>query len=350
MPRKPTHTMADLTEALELAALSLIPGEIAELSELERLERRLPPSAAVRTLCEVSVGQRKLPVKALAFGTQDAQAPLLLCVGGVHGLERIGSQVVLGMVESLISRLCWDRALADMLEHVRLVFLPILNPGGLLLRRRGNPSGVDLMRNAPVEAAEQGWRALQLYRGQRLSHLLPWYRGTPDQLEPEAQALFELLRGEGFARRFVVSLDVHSGFYGADRLWFPYARTRAPFPHLPEMLRLKALLDETYPRHRYVVEPQSVHYTSHGDLWDYFYDEYRTLQAGGVFLPLTLELGVSSWLKKNPRVLNKLAFFHPLSPHRTRRVLRRHIPLFEFLLRAVYSHQRWAALGERAGG
>jgi hypothetical protein len=120
------------------------------------------------------------------------------------------------------------------------------------------------------------------------------------------------------------------------------------FPHIAEMLALKALLDDTYPRHRYVIEPQAAQYTTHGDLWDYIYDAHRAAQPGGIFLPLTLELGASAWLRKSLRFLDKSAFFHPLEPRRTQRVLRRHIPLFEFLLRAVYSWERWAKLSTQA--
>jgi hypothetical protein len=79
-------------------------------------------------------------------------------------------------------------------------------------------------------------------------------------------------------------------------------------------------------------------------VWDYLYDGFCRTNPQGVFLPLTLELGASSWLRKNWRGLSKLAFFHPLEPNRTRRVLRRHVQLFEFLLRAVYSWERWARL------
>jgi hypothetical protein len=94
------------------------------------------------------------------------------------------------------------------------------------------------------------------------------------------------------------------------------------------------------------MEPQAAHYTTHGDLWDFIYDERRKLNPEAVLLPLTLELGASSWLKKSWRSLDKAAFFHPLAPHRTERVLRRHVQLFEFLLRATYSWQRWAALAQ----
>jgi hypothetical protein len=320
-----------------------MPRTIPELLELERLAQALGPHARVETLTSVVGGGARLPVQALGLGATRADAPVLICVGGVHGLERIGSQVVLGFIETIGACLHWDRALCQMLEHVRVLFLPVLNPIGVLLQRRSNGRGVDLMRNAPVQADH--WESpLRIYRGQRLTSRLPWYRGRPDVLEPEAAALCEWVHAQSSQSRFVVTLDVHSGFVGRDRIWFPYARTRSLFPHVSETLALKELLDQTYPRHPYLVEPQATQYTTHGDLWDYIYDRHRAVNATGVYLPLTLELGASSWLRKGKRLLNKSAFFHPLSPHRTERVLRRHVPLFEFLLRAAYSWEQWARL------
>jgi hypothetical protein len=316
------------------------------LLDLDRLAGELVGRASLETLCTVNWEGTALPVRALTLGAVEADAPLVLCVGGVHGLERIGAQVVLGFIETLVAALRWDRALGDVLGHVKLSFVPVLNPVGVLSRRRCNGQGVDLMRNAPVEAERSGW-PLALYRGQRWSPRLPWYRGQPDRLEPEAQALCDWVARQASRSPFVLTLDVHSGFVGADRLWFPYARTRTLFPHVAELLALKTLLDETYPRHRYVVEPQSLQYTTHGDLWDYIYDAHRLRQPEGTLLPLTLELGASSWLRKSLRVTNKAAFFHPLAPHRTARVLRRHLQLFEFLLRAAYSWDRWARLAPR---
>jgi hypothetical protein len=325
----------------------ILPRSIPELADLERLAKALGDVASLETLCSVSWGETTLPIRVLSLGTRRPDAPALLCVGGVHGLERIGAQVVLGFIETLASSVRWDRSLSNMLDNVRISFLPVLNPVGVMIRRRGNGRGVDLMRNAPVDA--EGWDLpFRLYRGQRLSWRLPWYRGRKGELEPESAALSEWVARETRQSPFVITLDVHSGFFGADRIWFPYARTRALFPHVAEMLSLKALLDETYTRHRYVVEPQAAQYTTHGDLWDYIYDRHRDARPDGVFLPLTLELGASAWLRKNLRFLDKSAFFHPLTPSRTKRVLRRHIPLFEFLLRAVYSWEHWARLSTQA--
>jgi hypothetical protein len=316
------------------------------LLDLDRLAGNLVGRASLETLCTVHWEDVALPVRALTLGAVEADAPLVLCVGGVHGLERIGAQVVLGFIETLVAALRWDRTLGDILERVKLSFIPVLNPVGVLARRRSNGQGVDLMRNAPVDA-EQSGLPMAIYRGQRWTNRLPWYRGHAQRLEPEAQALCDWVQQQAGRSPFVLSLDVHSGFVGADRIWFPYARSRSLFPHVAELLAFKGLLDQTYPRHRYVVEPQSVQYTTHGDLWDYIYDAHCARLPGSVLLPLTLELGASSWLKKSWRVLDKAAFFHPLDPHRTARVLRRHVQLFEFMLRAAYSWDRWARLDPR---
>jgi zinc carboxypeptidase len=335
---------------LQIEQSSVLP-ELRALEALGGSLEKLGHPAALEVLHTLESSAGPLPVYALRLGSTAPDAPVLMCVGGVHGLERIGAQVVLSYVETLIAALTWDRTLHEMLASVRLCFVPVLNPVGILMRRRGNGNGVDLMRNAPVDSDEREW-FFKLHRGQRWSRYLPWFRGSAKALESETQALCDFVSRQGGQSRFMLALDVHSGFVGADRLWFPYARTRALFPHAPEMLALKQLLDATYPKHRYVVEPQASQYTTHGDVWDYLYDGFRGTNPRGLFLPLTLELGASSWLRKNWnwRVPSKLAFFHPLEPNRTRRVLRRHIQLFEFLLRAVYSWERWAELGpsERA--
>jgi murein tripeptide amidase MpaA len=63
--------------------------------------------------------------------------------------------------------------LHQQLESIRLVFVPVVNPGGMWRGTRANPNGVDLMRNAPVDALE---RTPFLLGGHRLGAGLPWYR------------------------------------------------------------------------------------------------------------------------------------------------------------------------------
>ena len=111
---------------------------------------------------------------AITLGNPDAAVPAVGFFGGVHGLERIGSRVVIAFLHSLLMRLSWDAALDDLLRRVRVLFMPIVNPGGMARGTRANPAGVGLMRKAPVECEE---RVPFLVGGQRLGAGLPWYRG-----------------------------------------------------------------------------------------------------------------------------------------------------------------------------
>jgi hypothetical protein len=198
------------------------------------------------------------------------------------------------------------------------------------------------MRNAPVDATKH---PAFMVGGQRLSHRIPWYRGKKGEaMEYEAQSLCDVIEKSLFNSPFSLVLDVHSGFGLSDRLWFPYAHTTEPVQHLAEFYNLRSLLHKTYPYLDYLFEPQAHSYTTHGDLWDHLYmkanNSHETSKP--LFLPITLEMGSWRWVKKNPRQLfNLLGLFNPMIPHRIQRVLRRHITLMEFLIRATVSYQSW---------
>ena len=307
--------------------------------EIETLMAALPAPAQVRIACEVEAAGRRWPVPVFTLGAADPALPALGVFGGVHGLERIGFEVALAFLRSLLQRLRWDDALLHLLQGLRVVVMPLVNPGGLLRGTRANPQGVDLMRNAPVDCADG---APFLVGGQRIGPGLPWYRGPAGApMQPEAQALCAVVEAELIGRPFALAVDCHSGFGLHDRLWFPHAHTTAAVEHLPELHALSGLLDDALLHHRYVFEPQSRQYLAHGDLWDHLY--LRSLgHAGGAFLPLTLEMGSWLWVKKNPRqVFSRHGIFNPLIEHRQQRVLRRHLALLDFALRAAHSHRRW---------
>jgi hypothetical protein len=296
-----------------------------------------------RTVCEVTCLGERMPVQVVTLGNPDPDVPVVGFFGGVHGLERIGAEVVMAYLQNLASRLKWDDTLHRQLETVRLVFMPLVNPGGIWRGTRANPNGVDLMRNAPVESGE---RVPWLIGGQRISPQLPWFRGLPGHpMEVENQAVDEVISKEFLTRRFSLSVDCHSGFGVNDRIWFPYAHTRRPIPQLAEMHALKDLLQETLCNYRYIFEPQSRQYLAHGDLWDHLYLRSQA-SPDHVFLPMTLEMGSWTWVRKNPRqFFSLLGMFNPLIEHRQQRVLRRHLPLLEFFVRAASSHQRWVPSG-----
>jgi hypothetical protein len=279
-----------------------------------------------------------LPIRAFRFGPDDPAMPALLVTGGVHGLERIGTDVAIAYLTSLVARLSWDAVLHDALARCRVIVMPVVNPVGMMRGTRANGRGVDLMRNAPPAATG----GTPLIGGQQWSRRLPWYMGAPGAaMEPEAAALAGLVERELFGAPFAIALDLHSGFGFVDRLWYPYARTREPPPDRDAIDALAHLLDDTLPNHVYHVEQTARAYTIRGDLWDHLYDQRRAA-GGGVMLPLTLEMGSWTWVRKNPlQGLSSLGRFNPVKPHRHRRTLRRHLPLLDFLLHAAASHRSW---------
>lgn len=321
--------------------MSLLP----EINQIESCIEKLGEKARAEVVDFSEHSSLKLPIYKISLGSTDPKAPTLGFTAGIHGLERIGSQVCIALMKSLTELVLWDNSVQNTLNSVRIFFIPTVNPIGILQKTRSNPRGVDLMRNAPVEAENP----VTLVGGHRISRYIPWYRGeTGAEMEMESRALISAVEREIGKSSLAITLDLHSGFGLKDRLWFPYAKTIHPFPGLPLAYSFKKLLDRTYPHHFYQIEPQAQTYSTHGDLWDYIYD-CHCQQNGNAnsYLPLCLEMGSWLWIKKNPWQIFKMEGpFNPLKIHRHRRILRRHNTLMDFLIRAIYSAPSWAVMNE----
>ncbi len=320
-------------------------NRLPELDHLQRLIDRYPlPIIREHRLAEVQKNKRTYPIIGLSIGSERPAAPTLVLVGGVHGLEKIGSQVVIAYLATLFHQLTWDEHLYKSFEDMRIIAIPILNPGGMAHNTRSNPNGVDLMRNAPIESVDPSIH--MLVSGHRLGPHLPWYRGALDApMEIESQTLINFVKSEALCSKHCLAIDFHSGFGMKDRLWYPFAKTKSKFPRISEVLGLKDLLDQTYPHHIYKIESQSDSYTTHGDLWDYLFEIHESTSEykDNLFIPWTLEMGSWMWIKKNPfQIFNPLGLFHPIKEHRFDRVMRRHILLIDFFLRAVRSPKSWS--------
>ena len=287
-----------------------------------------------RTLQEASYRNIRYPILEYRVGNAPKSAPALVITGGVHGLERIGTDVAFSLMETILGRWDWDRSLRDLLDQVQLVLIPLVNPVGRAHFTRSNGNGVDLMRNAPVSAKQASFAV----GGHDWSPRLPWFRGNPDQteagMEPESKALVDAVRGILKEASYTLALDLHSGFGTQDQIWYPYAYSQDSFPSIDQVALFEDLLRKAMPYHVYRVEPQARHYTTHGDLWDYLYLENNRKN----FLPLTLEMGSWNWVRKNPlQLFSLLGPFNPIKLHRHQRAMRRHLPLFQFLMSLVAS-------------
>ena len=318
---------------------------LPELRELERIIESGRGHLEASVVCEVKAYKTIFPVYQLSIGNPDPALPVIGFFGGVHGLERIGTQVLLHFMRGLLARLEWDKSLHHLLKDVRLVFMPLINPGGMSQSTRSNPNGVDLMRNAPIEA--EG-KVPFLLGGHRISPRLPWYRGLAGTaMEVESQALIRVVQEQLLTHPFSIAVDCHSGFGLRDRVWFPHAHSVHPIAHMADIMALEELFHQTHPNTRYLFEPQSMHYQTHGDVWDYLYLQAQQ-DRSKIFLPLTLEMGSWLWVKKNPSQLFSLhGLFNPIVEHRLHRVLRRHMVWLDFLMRATASHDNWMQQGPR---
>ncbi|MGZ3789391.1 MAG: DUF2817 domain-containing protein [Bacteriovorax sp.] len=314
----------------ELERITNLLDSIEDVKKRDPLFRELIHTEVLTTIPH---GDRTYPIHAFVIGSADKLAPTIGLFGGVHGLERVGTQVVIGFLKSLTAQLEWDRALAESLKNFRIISIPLINPVGMKTLRRSNGNGVDLMRNSPVEATSGP--TYKIYRGHRISPALPWYRGKVGaEMEAEARALIEFVKREMFSSQFSMSIDFHSGFGLRDRLWFPYARTNDSFRFKKEVDIVSQLFKKTHPHHIYKIEPQSDSYTTHGDLWDHLFLEFEKTQSQNIFIPWTLEMGSWIWLKKNPmQLFSKTGLFNPVAPHRYQRTMRRHYILIEFFTR-----------------
>jgi len=286
--------------------------------------------------------KKNLSIYSFVIGSRDKTAPTFGLFGGVHGLEKVGTHVILSYLDTLFNLLNWDDNVSDFFKTHRLVTIPLINPAGMFLGKRSNANNVDLMRDAPVEADEG---APKILGGHYLSPKLPFYRGDPDSMQKESLILEQFLIDEVFPAKVSLALDCHSGFGAKDRLWYPYAKTKNPIKDIAHYQAIEKIYNKTHPNNVYSIETQSQSYTANGDLWDHFYDQFQSNYKKNkkhLFLPWTLEMGSWLWVRKNPpQILSSLGIFNPTKPHRLRRTLRRHKPLLNFFLRIASNHKTW---------
>lgn len=311
-----------------------------EINEINSLISILPSIASVEILETINYNNSEYPIHSFKIGNGPASSPTLVLIGGVHGLEKVGTHVVLSYLRFLFEQLNWNKDLQLFFENFNLIAIPMVNPVGVDKRMRSNGNGVDLMRNSPTEA--QG-KPLFLAGGHRISSYLPWFRGQEgEKMQLESMALCNKMKEIIASSPTCLAIDFHSGFGFKDRLWYPYAKTKETFPSIEQVLNIKTVFDRTIPHHIYQVESQSDNYTTHGDIWDYLYDWKQENYGDHHFIPWTLEMGSWSWLKKNPiQFFSKLGLFNPIKDHRYSRTMRRHLLLIDFFSNIAKNNEVW---------
>ena len=317
-------------------------ADILKLGKMVNEDSGLKQLVHFETLKEIHYKDEVFPIYSFTIGSDNPEHPTLFMTGGVHGLERVGAQLAWSLLKTTIDRLVWDKSLQELFTNIRLVVLPLINPVGYYKFKRCNGNDVDLMRNSPVVSTE---KIPYLLGGQRLTKRLAWYQGTPGVLEEENVVLCEKFLESCARSKCVISIDFHSGFGMKDRLWFPFSYTREPFDHVAEIDAFTNLFEETHPYHIYKIEPQSKGYLLNGDIWDHLFLELKKINSNVIYIPLTLEMGSWTWVRKNPlQIFSKQGIFNPMKVHRLKRTYRRHYLLYDFMLKALRSHLVWSDL------
>src|SRR5258708_6442181 len=85
-----------------------VPTPLPDIDELLRLLDEGADHLTTRVACEVEVRGRRFDVHVITLGQGGPDAPAVGFFGGVHGLERIGAEVVIAYLGSLVRRLSWD--------------------------------------------------------------------------------------------------------------------------------------------------------------------------------------------------------------------------------------------------
>ncbi|MCB0370971.1 MAG: DUF2817 domain-containing protein, partial [Bdellovibrionales bacterium] len=124
----------------------MVRNKLPELELIENIAEKIQEFAKIEIIGESQEENLRLPIHKITFGNPDPKAPVLGLVGGVHGLERIGSQVCIALLHSLSQLSLWDDSIKKSLEKIRVFFIPVINPIGIMKKRRSNPRGVDIMR------------------------------------------------------------------------------------------------------------------------------------------------------------------------------------------------------------
>jgi len=254
--------------------------------------------SAGATASEVGRSVEGRPLARYDFGPADASRTVML-TALLHGVEVIGSVALLRALERIID--------TDLLEHTRLVVMPIANPDafhgnmsrlarGLFAGQRGNARGVDLNRNFPWVTTEIPWHP---FAGSRR----PWsphYVGPHALSEPESQAIAKVAA--------MLRPDLSLGFHSfGNMLLYPWAHTREPNPRRALYSTLGATFGAALRGAPFSIGQATQLYPTIGDLDDWLDAELGTLA-------FTVEVSTLDRRLFHPgRLLNPFCWMNPSS-------------------------------------
>ncbi len=247
------------------------------------------------------------------FDLGDPSKPAVLLTGLIHGVELIGSEALFHLVETLALTDAGSRS--AVLDQVRLVVLPVVNPDGLAGNtarlatgrpawQRWNNHGVDLNRNFPVLTEKTSYHPLSGSRAK----WSPYYAGPSPFSEPETWALGNVVKEVNPA----LSLGFHS--FG-NLLLYPWGYTKRPSPRRSHYLEITRNFAAQLRQFPYRVLQSSHLYPVTGDLDDWLENAFGTTA-------FTVEVSQLDCRLLDPRrLINPFSWMNPVNVRGTVRNL-----------------------------
>ena len=337
-PELIVEMIKDLTKTKDLEFIKTkfqLTKEPQELVQLKRMEKNFGDVVITEELGEVDYKGYRTPVNAFFISHKPRpELPTIAFFSSFHGVEWIGSRVLVNFIEHLVREIKWDEDIKSLTEKVNICGILIVNPVGRIEGYRSNGNGIDLMRNAPVKAEH----AIPLLGGQKLSKHLPWYMG--EGLEKENEIVVKFLNDYVFPSSFKMTIDIHSAFLRRSRIWIPYASgKKLPAKEAALFRQLRKTLNGIYKYNPYKYEKQEDLYRTHGDFWDYNFDRHNEVYSG-TYLPLTLEISSWNWTIKNfLKHWSLESLFSPDTRKESNAEYIKHIMVFDFLIRFMKNYK-----------
>src|SRR5690606_15469693 len=111
---------------------------------LKDLTDRYADLATLHTAGKSVNGRELWYVKLSDNAAEDEDEPKVLYIANMHGDEVVGRELMLYLIEHLLTSYGSDDRITKMLDHSQIFIMPSMNPDGFELGRRRNASGSDL--------------------------------------------------------------------------------------------------------------------------------------------------------------------------------------------------------------
>ena len=164
-------------------------------AELKQFSRRFPQNTYLYSIGK-SVQKREIWVMAIADsdpGIHVHLRPEAKYVANMHGNEVVGRELLLSLIDHMLSNQTTDSSVAYLLKNTRIHILPSLNPDGWEAAKEGDCNGVEGRHNANHFDLNRNFPDL--------------FENNSAEMQPETKAIVDWLE----ATDFILSANFHGG-------------------------------------------------------------------------------------------------------------------------------------------